>query len=172
MTKKFEKNFSGKHIIKMNTKTVRELRSIAKDKGFHGCCKLKKADLVAFLLEQSSEEMPTPAPRGWEKNRRSVAPVKIIPDPQEIKSAASKAFSKVKNSMLELHDSAEKTMKGYVEGEARKENQEEEEEEDADLTPHEHERALKRSYRSFMILVNLKQMLIATLIKQSQASRR
>ena len=113
--------------------------------------------------------MPTPAPRGWEKNRRSVAPVKIIPDPQEIKSAASKAFSKVKNSMLELHDSAEKTMKGYVEGEARKENQEEE---DADLTPHEHERALKRSYRSFMILVNLKQMLIATLIKQSQASRR
>ena len=43
-------------------------------------------------------------------------------------------------------------MKGYVEGEARKENQEEEEEEeDVDLTPHEHERALKGSYRSFMI---------------------
>ena len=42
-------------------------------------------------------------------------------------------------------------MKGYVEGEARKENQEEEEEEDVDLTPHELERALKGSYRSFMI---------------------
>ena len=62
MTKTIEKNFSGKHIIKMNTKTVRELRSIAKDKGLHGYYKLKKADLVALLLEQSSEEMPTPPP--------------------------------------------------------------------------------------------------------------
>ena len=42
-------------------------------------------------------------------------------------------------------------MKGYAEGEARKENQEEEEEEDVDLTPHEHERALKGAYRSFAI---------------------
>ena len=49
--------------------------------------------------------------------------------------------------MLELHDSAKKTLKGYVEAEARKENQEE----DVDLTPHEHERALKRSYRSFVM---------------------
>ena len=39
-------------------------------------------------------------------------------------------------------------MKNYVQGEAGKEGQEEE---DVDLTPHEHERALKRSYRSFMI---------------------
>ena len=59
MTKKFEKNFSRKHIIKMNT--IHELRSIAKDKGLHGCYKLKKADLLALLLEQSAEEMPTPA---------------------------------------------------------------------------------------------------------------
>ena len=36
MTKKFEKIFSGKYIIKMNTKTVRELKSSAKDKGFRG----------------------------------------------------------------------------------------------------------------------------------------
>ena len=41
-------------------------------------------------------------------------------------------------------------MKGYAEGEARKENQEEEEE-DVDLTPHEHERALTGAYRSFAI---------------------
>ena len=47
----------------MNTKTVRELRSIAKDKGLHGYYKLKKADLVALLLEQSSEEIPTSPPR-------------------------------------------------------------------------------------------------------------
>ena len=59
LTRKFEKLSPGKHIININTKTVRELRSIAKDKGLHGYYKLKKADLVALLLEQSSEEMPT-----------------------------------------------------------------------------------------------------------------
>ena len=32
----------------MNIKTVRELRSIAKDKGFRGYYKLKKTDLVAL----------------------------------------------------------------------------------------------------------------------------
>ena len=55
-TKRFEQNLSGKHIIKMNTKTLRELRIIAKDKGLHGYYKLTKADLVALLLEQSAEE--------------------------------------------------------------------------------------------------------------------
>ena len=104
--------------------------------------------MVALLLEQSAEEMPTPAPRSKLKKRRSVAPVRIIPSPQDIRNAASKAFSRVKNSILVLHDSAKKPLKGYVEGETRKENQEEE---DVDLTPHEHERALKGSYRSFMI---------------------
>ena len=49
--------------MKMNTKTVRELRSIVKDKGLHGFYKLTKADLLALLLEKSSEEMPTPPPR-------------------------------------------------------------------------------------------------------------
>ena len=104
--------------------------------------------MVALLLEQSAEEMPTPAPRSKRKKRRSVAPVRIIPSPQEIRNAASKASSRVKNSILVLHDSAKKPLKGYVEGEARKENQEEE---DVDLTPHEHERALKGSYSSFVM---------------------
>ena len=45
----------------MNTKTIRELRSIAMYKGLHGYCRLKKADLVA-LLEQSAEEVPAPLP--------------------------------------------------------------------------------------------------------------
>ena len=126
------------------------MRSIAKDKGFHDYYKLKKNELVALLLEKSAEDMPTPALRNKGKKKRPVAPVKIIPSPQEIKNAASKAFSKVKNSILELHDSAKKALKGYMEGEVWKENQEEEEE-DVDLTPHEHERALKGVYRSFMI---------------------
>ena len=130
----------------MNTKTVRELRSLAKDKELRGFYKLRKDDLVALLLEQLEQS----APRSMEKKRRSVASVRIISSPQEIKTDAGKAFSRVKNSILDLHDSAKKPLKGYVQGEARKENQEEEGE-DVDLTPHKHERALKGSYRSFMI---------------------
>ena len=110
----------------MNTKTLRELTSIAKSKGLRGFYKLKKADLLALLLEQSSEKMPTPPLSSKGKERRPALSVKIIPSPQEIKNAASKAFSKVKNSILKLHDGAKKTLKGYVEGETRKENQEEE----------------------------------------------
>ena len=133
MTKEFEKNFSGKDIIKINTKAIGELRSIAKDKGLHDYYKLlKKDDLVALLLERSAEEMPTPAPRSKRKKRRLVVPVRVISSPQEIKNAASKAFSRVKNRMLELHDSVKKTLKGYVEDETRKKNQEEEEEEEED----------------------------------------
>ena len=72
MTRNFEKKLSRKHIIKMNSKTVRELRNIAKDKGLPGYYRLRKADLLALLLEQSSEEMPTPPPRskGKGKERR------------------------------------------------------------------------------------------------------
>ena len=125
----------------MNTKTVRQLRSIAKDKGIHGYYKLKKDNLFALLLEKLAEEIPTSAPRSKGKKRRSVAPVKILPSTQEIKTAASKAFPNVKNSMLGLHDSVKKTWKGYAEDEARNENQEEEE--DIDLTPHKPERVLK-----------------------------
>ena len=68
----------------MNTKTVRELRSIAKDKGLRGYYKLKKDDLVALLLEQSAEELPTAPPRARERERRPVLPVKIIPSLQEM----------------------------------------------------------------------------------------
>ena len=53
----------------MNTKTVRELRSIAEDKGLRGFYKLKKDDLVALLLEQLAEETPAPAPRSKGKKR-------------------------------------------------------------------------------------------------------
>ena len=171
----------------MNTKTVRELRSIAKDKGLHGYYKLKKADLVALLLEQSSEEMPAPPPRASGKEERRALPVKIISSPQEmdefekeemkksrpvvkawydwlvdyvrkpIKNTVSKALSKPKNSMLRLYDGAKKTLQGDVEAEAEKKNQEEE---DIDLTPHEHERTLKGAYRSFLIPGHQKKILI------------
>ena len=74
----------------MNNKTVHELRSIAKDKGLRGFYKLRKDDLVAFLLEQLEQS----APRSMEKKRRSVAPVRIISSPQEINNDAT--FSRVK----------------------------------------------------------------------------
>ena len=67
--------------------------------------------------------------------------------PKPIKNAASKAFLRAKNSILGLYDGAKKTLKGDVEGEAEKENQED----GVDLTPGKHERALNRSYRSFVI---------------------
>ena len=53
----------------------------------------------------------------------------------------------MKNSILRLCDGAKKTLKGDVEAETENENQEE----DIDLIPHEHERALKGAYRSFLI---------------------
>ena len=40
--------------------------------------------MLALLLEQSSEEMPTPPPRASGKERRRALPVKIIPSPQEM----------------------------------------------------------------------------------------
>ena len=53
-------------------------------KGLRGYHKLKKADLLALLLEQSSEKMPAPPPRASGKERRRVLPVKIILSPQEM----------------------------------------------------------------------------------------
>ena len=108
ITKKFEKSFSGKHIIKMNTKTVRELKSIAKDKDIHGFQKLKKADLLALLLEQSSQEMPTSPPRAIGKERRPVLTVKMIPGPQEMDEFEREEMKKgrlgVKNQLNEWYD--------------------------------------------------------------------
>ena len=93
MTKNLKKKFSRKHIIKMNTKTIRELRSIANDKGLHDHYKPKETDLVV-LLEQSSEEIPTPPPRGKGKEGRRAHPVKIISSPQEMDEFERKEMKK------------------------------------------------------------------------------
>ena len=91
----------------MNTKTVRELRSIALHKGLRGYYKLKKADLLALLSEQSSEEMPTPVPRSKGKKGRPVLPIKIIPSPQEMdefeKEEMKKSRPVVKSRLSKLH---------------------------------------------------------------------
>ena len=75
----------------------------------------------------------------------------VVYVPKAIKSEVSKAFRKVKNSILSLYDGVKKkTLKDTIEKKATKENQEQREDE-ADLTPQEHERALKEAYRKFVI---------------------
>ena len=68
--------------------------------------------------------------------------------PKPIKNAVSKASSRPKNGILGLYDGAKKTMKNIEEKEAEEGQQQQEE---IDLIPHEHERALKGAYRSFVI---------------------
>ena len=103
-----QKYLNKKTKIKMNSKTVCELRSIAKDKGFCGYYKLKKGDLVALLLEESAEEMLTPSPRTKGKKRRSALPVKIIPGSQEVdkleKEEIEKSRSVVKNRLNKWYE--------------------------------------------------------------------
>ena len=161
----------------MNTKTIRELRSIAKNKGFHGFYKLKKANLLALLLEQSSEEMPTPPPRGSGKERRPVLPVKAITSPQEMdefeKEEMKKSRPVIKNRLSKLHDwllgyvpkpikkavkkyflKAKNSIMSLYDG-AKKTLKDivekEAEKESVDVTPHKHERTLKGACRSFMM---------------------
>ena len=164
----------------MNTKTIRELRSIAKDKGLRVFYKLEKADLLSSSLEQSSEETSSPAPRSKGRGRRPVLPVKIIPSPQKmvefekqdmknsrpvVKNNLSELYDwlldyapklikkgvkklRAKNNVMSLYDGAKETLKGIVEREAEEGQQQEEY---VDLTPHEHERALKGAYRRFVM---------------------
>ena len=105
MTKKL---FSGKHITKMDTKTARQLRTIAKGKDLHRYYKLKKSDLVALLLEQSAEEMPTSPQRASGKEKRCALPIRIISSPQEMdefeKEEIRKSRPVVKNRLNEWYD--------------------------------------------------------------------
>ena len=129
----------------MNTKTVLELRSIANDKGLHGFYKLKKVDLLAFLIGQSlkkcqrhhreiissPQEMDEFEKEEMKKSRPVVKRklnewydwllVDYVPKP--IKNAVSKAFSRAKNSILGLYDGAKKTLKDIVEKEGGEEEQ-------------------------------------------------
>ena len=54
--------------------------------------------------------------------------------------------------MMENMEYGRQRLKDIVKKEAREEEaKEQQKEEDIDLTPHEHERALKRAYRSFVV---------------------
>ena len=79
---------------------------------------------------------------------------------QSVRETASLLY----NRMVENMGYGQETLKDIVEKEAEEEQQQEE---DVDLTPHEHERALKEAYRSFRCLKSLRRTLIVTLIRRS-----
>ena len=66
---------------------------------------------------------------------------------QSVRETASLLY----NRMVENVGYGQETLKDIIEKEAEEEQQQEKEEKDIDLTPHEHERALKGAYRSFVI---------------------
>ena len=82
---------------------------------------------------------------------------------QSVRETASLLY----NRMVENMGYGLERLKDIVEKEA----EEEQEEENVDLTPHEHERALKGAYRSFVI-PGVKQILINISIKPNHISRR
>ena len=84
--------FSAKHIIKMNTKAIRELKSIAKDKGLRGFYKPKKADLLALLLEQSSRRNAYATTEGKWEGRKACTSCKdnLMPSRNEKEQASGK----------------------------------------------------------------------------------
>ena len=82
---------------------------------------------------------------------------------QRVRETASLLY----NRMVENMGYGLERLKDIVEKEA----EEEQEEENVDLTPHEHERALKGAYRSFVI-PGVKQILINISIKPNHISRR
>ena len=104
--------------------------------------------MVALLLEQSAEEMPTPPPRARGKERRPVLPAKIISSPQEMdefeKEEMKKSRPVVKNRLNKwydwLVDYVPKLIKNVV---SKAFSRALKHKKIFDLTPHEHERALK-----------------------------
>ena len=92
----------------MNTKSVIEMRSFAKDKDLRGYYKLKKADLVALLLEQSTEEMPTPPPRSSIPGPHESAKKTLKGD---VESEAKKENQEEEDIDLTPHEN-ERTFKG------------------------------------------------------------
>ena len=64
-TSEFKENNKqiAESIIKMDNKTVRELRDITKEQNFRGSYKLRKDDLILFLSEPSTQEMPAAPPK-------------------------------------------------------------------------------------------------------------
>ena len=91
----------------MNTKTVRELRTIAKDKGIRGYYNLKKVELVALLLEQSTEEMLTPPTRSKMPGQHDSAKKTLKGDVE----SEAKNQEEEENIDLTPHEN-EKTFKG------------------------------------------------------------
>lgn len=82
------KNPMQKSVIKMNfTRTVRELRDIAKSRGMTGYHRLHKADLVSLL------DTPQRPPRST-RSKKVVNPVTIVPTPEAMDLFEKQEMSK------------------------------------------------------------------------------
>ena len=86
----------------MNRKALSRIKAVV------AIISLRRPDLVALLLEQSAEEMPTSRPRASEKERRRANPVKIISRPQEMDEFEKEEMKNnrlvVKNKLNEWYD--------------------------------------------------------------------
>ena len=71
---------------------------------------------------------------------------------QSVRETTSLLYNRMTDNMGYGHE----RLKNIVEKEAEEEEEQQKEEEEVDLTPHKHERALKRAYRSFVIPGRLK----------------
>ena len=78
----------------MITKTVREVRDIAKEEGLCGYYKLWKVDLTVFFSEQSTQEMSTSTQRTKKYKKTHIYPVKIVPHPQEMGKLEEQGIAK------------------------------------------------------------------------------
>ena len=164
-------------IIKMNNQTIRELRAVAKERGLRGYYKLLKAELVSLLEspirpprrpgQKNSLGKVTVLPKPeamdiFERQEmtktRPVVKKKLSEwydwlvsyVPKSIKEPVSKAFSKVKSSIMGLYEGGKEKLglKAKVEEKAEREHGEEHVE---GLTPVKHKSAMNGAYKSFRL---------------------
>ena len=86
---------------------------------------------------------------------------------QSVRETASLLYNRMMGNM----GYGQERLKDIVEKEAEEEQQQQQQQ-DVDLTPHEHERALKGAYRSFVIPGTPKTDIDSYLIKPNHISRR
>ena len=89
----------------MNKQTIRKLKAISKEQGFHGYYKFKKANVISLLSEQLNQDMPILPTRTNKHKRDPITPVKTIPDPKEMEKYEEQHMTKngsvVKNKVNE-----------------------------------------------------------------------
>ena len=76
--------------------------------------------MLALLLEQLSEEMPSPTPRSKGKERKPVLLVKTIPSPQEMDEAEKEEMKKSRPVVETRLSKLRKWLDNYVPNQLKK----------------------------------------------------